>query len=119
MGLPALRLDATSLDCLLEYDWPGNVRELENAVEHAAVFCQDSVILPKHFPARILAKREPRESRKEVDLSRWSLADIERDHIQRVLSAVDGSRTEAAKILGIGEATLYRRLRDAQHEDVS
>ena len=69
MGLPDLRLDATSLDCLLEYSWPGNVRELENAVEHAAVFCQDSVILPKHFPAHILGKREPQEERKDVDLA--------------------------------------------------
>ncbi len=116
MGLPALRLDATSLDCLLEYSWPGNVRELENAVEHAAVFCQDSLILPKHFPARILGKREPREEQKEVDLTRCSLADVERDHIQRVLSAVEGNRAEAASILGIGEATLYRRLREAHHD---
>ncbi|MGO9112796.1 MAG: helix-turn-helix domain-containing protein, partial [Thermoguttaceae bacterium] len=93
-----------------------NVRELENAVEHAAVFCQDSLILPKHFPARILGKREPREEQKEVDLTRCSLADVERDHIQRVLSAVEGNRAEAASILGIGEATLYRRLREAHHD---
>jgi transcriptional regulator with PAS, ATPase and Fis domain len=119
MGLPSLRLDATSLDCLLEYSWPGNVRELENAVEHAAVFCQDSVILPKHLPARILGKRESREERKEVDMSKCSLADVERDHIRRVLLAVDGNRAEAAKILGIGEATLYRRLREAQTEETS
>ena len=119
MGLPDLRLDATSLDCLLEYSWPGNVRELENAVEHAAVFCQDSVILPKHFPARILGKRDSREGRKDVDLTQCSLADVQRDHIQRVLSAVDGNRAEAARILGIGEATLYRRLREAQHDDIS
>jgi DNA-binding NtrC family response regulator len=116
LGLPALRLDATSLDRLLEYSWPGNVRELENAVEHAAVFCQDSVILPKHFPSRILGKCEPREDRKDVDLAKRSLADIEWDHIQRVLSAAAGNRAEAAKILGIGEATLYRRLREPQHE---
>jgi two-component system response regulator HydG len=41
------------------------------------------------------------------------LADVEREHIQRVLSAVHGNRAEAAKILGIGEATLYRRLRES------
>jgi transcriptional regulator with PAS, ATPase and Fis domain/predicted hydrocarbon binding protein len=119
LGLPALRLDATSLDCLLEYSWPGNVRELENAVEHAAVFCQDSVILPTHFPSRILEKIEPREEREEADLAKRCLADVEWDHIQRVLSAADGNRVEAAKILGISEATLYRRLREAQHEDMS
>lgn len=113
------RLDATGLDCLLEYSWPGNVRELENAVEHAAVFCQDSVILPKHFPAHILGKRERKEEQMDVDVTKSSLADVERDHIRRVLSAVDGNRAEAAKILGIGEATLYRRLREAQHEGIT
>ena len=56
LGLPDLRLDATSLDCLLDYSWPGNVRELENAIEHAAVFCQESVILPKHLPLQILSR---------------------------------------------------------------
>ena len=119
MGLPALRLDATSLDCLLEYSWPGNVRELENALEHAAVFCQDSVILPKHFPTKIFGKREARDERDAADLAKTSLADLERDHIQRVLSAVDGNREEAARILGIGKATLYRRLHESQHEHVS
>jgi transcriptional regulator with PAS, ATPase and Fis domain len=119
MGLPALRLDATSLDCLLEYSWPGNVRELENAVEHAAVFCRENVILPRHFPSRILGKREPPEERKDVDLAKRSLADVQWDHIQRVLSAAGGNRAEAAKILGIGEATLYRRLRESQREHIS
>ena len=52
-------------------------------------------------------------------MAKRSLADVEWDHIQRVLSAVDGNRTEAAKILGISEATLYRRLHEAQHEHVS
>jgi two-component system, NtrC family, response regulator HydG len=119
MGLPALRLDATSLDCLLEYAVPGNVRELENAVEHAAVFCQDNVILPKHFPTHILSKCEPRDKQTNRDLALRSLADAEWDHIQRVLSAVDGNRAEAARVLGIGEATLYRRLREFQHEHLS
>jgi formate hydrogenlyase transcriptional activator len=49
-------------------------------------------------------------------LAGWSLAEVEREHIQRVLSATEGNRAEAAKILGIGEATLYRRLREHQNE---
>jgi DNA-binding NtrC family response regulator/predicted hydrocarbon binding protein len=116
LGLPTLRLDATSLDCLLNYSWPGNVRELENAIEHAAIFCQDNVILPKHLPLPLAGKSEPRQESGELELARRSLADVEWDHIQRVLSATNGNRAEAAKILGIGEATLYRRLREAQHE---
>jgi two-component system, NtrC family, response regulator HydG len=119
LGLPALRLDATSLDCLLEYNWPGNVRELENAIEHAAVFSQDNVILPKHLPLHIAGRAPRREERTEPDLATRSLAEIEWAHIQRVLSATHGNRAEAARILGIGEATLYRRLRDAEHEDAT
>jgi two-component system nitrogen regulation response regulator GlnG len=58
------------------------------------------------------------DERKQTDLPHWTLADIEWEHIQRVLSATNGNRAEAAKILGIGEATLYRRLRERQNEQV-
>jgi DNA-binding NtrC family response regulator/predicted hydrocarbon binding protein len=116
LGLPSLRLDATALDCLLECPWPGNVRELENAIEHAAIFCQDNVILPGHLPAHVLGRREGQHSPKEADAANRSLAEVEWEHIQRVLAAAGGNRAEAAKILGIGEATLYRRLRGAQHD---
>jgi two-component system, NtrC family, response regulator HydG len=119
LGLPSLRLDATSLDCLLECPWPGNVRELENAIEHAAVFCQDSVILPRHLPTHVLGKRECQEPPKGADVANRSLVDVEWEHIQRVLAAHGGNRAEAARILGIAEATLYRRLREAQHEPVT
>ena len=113
LGLPELRLDPTSLGCLLEYPWPGNVRELENAIEHAAVFCQDSVILPTHLPSQIVRKCASPEVREETGSTNRSLADVEWEHIRRVLSATHGNRGEAAKILGIGEATLYRRLRES------
>jgi two-component system NtrC family response regulator len=113
MGLPDLRLDATSLDCLLEYSWPGNVRELENAVEHAAVFCQEGVILPKHFPVCIVSKALDRNEHEPGKSASRRLEDVEWEHIRRVLSDTKGNRTEAAIILGIGEATLYRRLRES------
>ena len=58
------------------------------------------------------------DAREPVCLAGWSLAEVEREHIQRVLSATEGNRAEAAKILGIGEATLYRRLRDHQNEQL-
>ena len=114
LGLPDLRLDATSLDCLLEYSWPGNVRELENAIEHAAVFCQENVILPKHFPSQIPAKSRLQEKQDMAETPHRRLAEVEWEYIQRVLSATHGNRREAAKILGIGEATLYRRLGESQ-----
>jgi DNA-binding NtrC family response regulator/predicted hydrocarbon binding protein len=107
LGLPELRLDATCVDCLLEYPWPGNVRELENALEHAAVLCADGVIRPESLPATI-------SSQPVLPLAsgpRRSLAEVELEYIQMVLKTTGGNRTEAAKILQIGQATLYRKLR--------
>jgi DNA-binding NtrC family response regulator/predicted hydrocarbon binding protein len=119
LGLPDLRLDATSLDCLMDYSWPGNVRELENAIEHAAVFCQESVILPKHFPLQILSRSRLQNKQELAETPDRSLAEVEREYIQRVLSATHGNRRKAARILGIGEATLYRRLGESHRDQES
>jgi DNA-binding NtrC family response regulator len=92
------------------------VRELENAIEHAAVFCQENVILPKHFPLQIVSRDRLQDKQELAETPHRSLAEVEREHIQRVLAATDGNRREAARILGIGEATLYRHLRESQHD---
>ena len=112
LGLAELRLDATCFDYLLAYNWPGNIRELENAIEHAAVLCRDGTILAEHLPPQIV-RRTPPAGRLGVPRS---LDDIEREHIQRVLEFTRGNRTEAAKVLGIGLATLHRRLRETRQE---
>ncbi len=67
------------------------------------------------YPSRAL---EGEDEREQTLTPLKSLADIEWEHIRRVLSATHGNRTEAAKILGIGEAALYRRLRESQTEQV-
>ena len=58
------------------------------------------------------------DEQERTEISHRSLADREWEHIQEALSASHGNRKEAAKLLGIGEATLYRRLRERQHEHV-
>jgi DNA-binding NtrC family response regulator len=93
---------------LLRYAWPGNVRELENAVERAVVLAQRSRIDVEDLPQEIgLAVPDPVVSR---DVR--PLADVERDYITSVLRAVGGNRTQAAARLGIGAATLYRKLKE-------
>ena len=92
---------------LLRYRWPGNVRELENAVERAVVLSRRSRVDTEDLPPELgLAVPDavvPGDVR--------PLADVERDYIRSVLRAVGGNRTQAAAKLGIGTATLYRKLK--------
>jgi DNA-binding NtrC family response regulator len=92
---------------LLRYAWPGNVRELENAVERAVVLARRNRIDVDDLPPEVgLAVPEALTS---GDVR--PLADVERDYIRSVLRAVGGNRTQAAARLGIGAATLYRKLK--------
>ncbi len=106
LKLPGLKLDAKCLDFLLSYDWPGNVRELENAIERASVFSTGGAILPEDLPKNILARLS-----KENDSPGLLLETVERRHILSVLESAKGNRSKAAEILGIGTATLWRKLK--------
>ena len=93
---------------LLRYAWPGNVRELENAVERATVLATKTRIdvddLPQEVGLAVPDAFATGEAR--------TLADVERDYIRAVLRAEGGNRTRAAVALGIGPATLYRKLKE-------
>jgi two-component system, NtrC family, response regulator HydG len=92
---------------LLSYSWRGNVRELGNAVERAVVLASRSLVDVEDLPQEVgLATREPLTSR-EVR----TLEEVERDYIAAVLRTVGGNRARAAAKLGIGTATLYRKLK--------
>ncbi|HEV3485333.1 MAG TPA: sigma 54-interacting transcriptional regulator, partial [Vicinamibacterales bacterium] len=93
---------------LLRYRWPGNVRELENAIERAVVLARGSRVDVEDLPPEIgLAVVEP-----DISDDVRPLADVEREYITAVLRAVGGNRTQAAAKLGIGAATLYRKLKE-------
>ncbi len=91
---------------LLRHRWPGNVRELANAVERAAVLADGSRVDAGDLPDDIALPS--RASASAGDL----LADVERAHVLAVLGDEDGHREKAAKRLGIGVATLYRKLKE-------
>jgi NtrC-family two-component system response regulator AlgB len=87
---------------LLAYDWPGNLRELRNAMERAAILGSGTVIGPELLPERIQARSpKPRLG------GRFTLDEIEREHMQRVL-ATTATADEAAHVLGIDTSTLWR-----------
>ncbi len=113
LKLPCLRLDARCLDILLNYAWPGNVRELENAVEHAAVFSKEGLIVPEYLPAHIIHARPPTLS--SAQAMQRSLAEVEQDHIRQVLEATGNNRAQAARTLGISPVTLWRKLKNQEN----
>ncbi len=92
-----------ALLALKQYRWPGNIRELRNTVERSAILCKSDRIGIEHLPGNIaLSTTTPKIG------DSLSLAKIEEEHIRRVL-ATSKSIQEAADILGIDQATLWRR----------
>ncbi|HSI34822.1 MAG TPA: sigma 54-interacting transcriptional regulator, partial [Tepidisphaeraceae bacterium] len=91
---------------LARYAWPGNVRELRNVIERAVILCRSERVGIEHLPAGMAAgNREP--SSAEVG-GPVTLDAVEEAHIRRVL-AETRTLDEAAKVLGIDAATLWRR----------
>jgi DNA-binding NtrC family response regulator len=102
-------LSDAALDALRRHPWPGNVRELKHAIEAALLVCDGPEVRPEHLPASL---RSPADARSDPQPEGTlpTLETVEREHIRRVLDAVRGHRGQAAKILGISERNLYRKL---------
>jgi len=94
-----------AIQCLMHYDWPGNVRELRNVLERSIILSEGGVITNQALPRELV---EHAESQGGGDV--FSLESMERQHIQRALQFYDGNRQQAAKALGIGRKTLYRKI---------
>lgn len=91
---------------LIQYSYPGNVRELENIIA-AAVLLEKSNTLTLAATVNLLPYEGP-ERRKNVDL--LTLEELEKRHIEKVLSITGGNRPKAAKILGVNVSTVYRKI---------
>lgn len=115
LNIPRLRLDATTIDYLLSYSWPGNVRELENVLERAAIMSKRGVILPENLPRPLLDKGTG--SAFSAGSTTKTLAQVEMEYIDAVLRSAEGNRTVAAKILDIGQTTLWRKLKNRREPD--
>jgi two-component system, NtrC family, response regulator HydG len=106
-------ISTEALELLLRHSWPGNVRELLHVLEGAVVLCEGPCILPEHLPIALRnAKMIAKASSSMEDSSLLSLQEAERKHIKAALEASKGHRGHAARILGISERNLYRKLRE-------
>jgi transcriptional regulator with PAS, ATPase and Fis domain len=114
LGRPLAGFAPGACELLLQHDWPGNVRELQNAIEHAVALARGRVVEREDLP-----RLQPRSHTQLVGASTLqrpstmdrTLAQVEREHILAVLEASGDNKAEAARRLGVGTATLFRRLK--------
>jgi len=110
MHLPLLKMHNECHPYLLDYSWPGNVRELYNVIERAAIFARGKTIGAEHLPPEI--QNPETVTTRPGDYTPRSLKEIETDHIESTLAYTRGNRPQAARILGISQSTLWRKLRE-------
>ncbi|MBI4445286.1 MAG: sigma-54-dependent Fis family transcriptional regulator [Acidobacteria bacterium] len=97
-----------ALQILLTHSWPGNVRELRNVMERAVIFAgNDGTLVVSHLPAYLRGRDASSGADKKM-----SLREIEEAHIRSILGLCEGNRSQAAKILGISQTTLWRKLKE-------
>jgi len=99
---------------LMDYDYPGNVRELENIIEQAFVLCRGRLIEPHHLPAEL----RPSGAAGYGGSGPMSLRSMEKLLIGEALRRHKGSRSKAARQLGINPSTLYRKIKALEIDGV-
>ncbi len=109
----AARTSPEAMDVLRRYPWPGNARELENVIERALILCDADVILPEHLPLGVRLPPLP-STDGGTPGARPTLAEAEQRYIRQVIEECSGHRQRAAKILGISERNLYRKLKEIE-----
>jgi two-component system response regulator FlrC len=103
LGRPPLKLDDLARERILACAWPGNVRELANALERAAILADGDVLRGDELRVSMTLPGTGAEGR--------TMAEIEQEVIRRALDETRGNRRRAAQRLGIGERTLYDKLK--------
>jgi len=125
-GKEISKIDPEFMDHLKRYDWPGNIRELKNIVERAVILADRNELTVDTLPTEVLktpgrALQEQAQDTISAPASAITahlapdsvdLKSVEQEHILRVLQMVNGNKSEAAKRLDIGLATLYRKLKE-------
>ncbi|MBB1642417.1 sigma-54 dependent transcriptional regulator [Sphingobacterium sp. UME9] len=106
-NLKPLRMTPEFVQALESNLWRGNIRELKNVIERSVILSEGGILGVEGLP---FGERDYREGASV--LSNFSMSNMERQHIQRVLKHTNGNKAEAARLLEIGIATLYRKIEE-------
>jgi len=106
-------LSDDALKAMLAYDWPGNVRELENCLERACAFTTGPMIHLGDLPREISQLERSTAAGTGNGTSKIvSMSELERQTILNAIAQLNGDKLQAARLLGIGKTTLYRKLKE-------
>jgi DNA-binding NtrC family response regulator len=105
---PIRTISEDAMRRLMAYDWPGNVRELENAIERAVALGSGPILHIADLPSNLQESSEEHALRSDELMT---LEELERRAILRALRETSGDKLAAARLLGIGKTTLYRKLK--------
>jgi DNA-binding NtrC family response regulator len=112
-GSQVTGITEAALSLLAAYEWPGNIRQLKNVIRTMVVMCDRPRIDVPDLPPEVAPRRQlPASSAAPANLAGVSLGELEKKAIADTLARTQGNREKAAKILGIGERTLYRKIRE-------
>jgi len=114
LGKRAIRLTPDFVQKLQQHTWKGNIRELKNVIERAVILADSSVSGSVELTTDTLPLDLQIGSRISIDSGNeiMDLATIEKLHIRRILTHTNGQKPEAARLLGIGLTTLYRKIQE-------
>jgi len=113
VGSKVTGITDAALTVLSNYEWPGNVRQLRNTIRTMVVMCDREKLDAQDIPPEIAQRRQLLAgSQASAALGDVSLNELEKQAIEETLAKTKGNREKAAKILGIGERTLYRKIKE-------
>jgi DNA-binding NtrC family response regulator len=108
-GLISEGLTREALAVMIDYSWPGNIRELQSAIKFALVKSRNQRIKPEHLPLEIIKNTN-------IQVTRSPSGKLSPENVRSALSQTVGNKSKAAKLLGVGRATLYRFL--SEHPEI-
>jgi DNA-binding NtrC family response regulator len=113
IGSKVIGITDAALTALSNYDWPGNIRQLRNTIRTMVVMCDRDWLDVQDIPPEIAQRRQLLAgTQAPAALGNVSLNELEKKAIEETLAKTKGNREKAAKILGIGERTLYRKIKE-------
>ncbi|MBN1576362.1 MAG: sigma 54-interacting transcriptional regulator [Chitinispirillaceae bacterium] len=107
LGRGSMLFSDDTLSVLMNYAWPGNVRQLQNAIQFALIKCRSATILPEHLPPEILAATYVPVGIQHTPGRVGRRPKLTNEIVERALEKAGGNKAKAARLLGVGRATLY------------